>query len=75
MRRSRCPHYPGAGNGMPLEVVLPSATVKTAFLFDRPGEIQTDGELAERMARFAITLLRQPSVSKLDAGRSAATGP
>jgi hypothetical protein len=60
--------YPGASGGGDLEVVLPSATVKTAFLFDRPGDVMTDGELSERVARFAITLLRQPSVSTLEAG-------
>lgn len=60
--------YPGGSGTAPLEIVLPSATIKTAFLFDKPGEIQSDGDLAERMARFAITLLRQPSVSKLEAG-------
>ena len=61
-------HYPGAGANAPLEVVLPSATVKTAFLFDKPGDVASDGELSERVARFAIMLLRQPSMTKLEGG-------
>jgi hypothetical protein len=61
--------YPGGhgGNGT-LEVTLPSAAVKTAFLFHRPADIANDGALSESVARFAANLLRQPSVSKLASG-------
>ena len=61
--------YPGGhgGNGT-LEVTLPSAAVKTAFLFHRPADIPNDGVLSESVARFAANLLRQPSVSSLADG-------
>jgi hypothetical protein len=61
--------YPGGhgGTGM-LDVILPPATVKTAFLFHRPADIPNDGALSERVARFAANLLRQPSMSKLSNG-------
>ena len=61
--------YPGGhgGNGT-LEVTLPSAAVKTAFLFHRPADVPNDGVLSESVARFAANLLRQPSVSSLADG-------
>lgn len=61
--------YPGGSSGGgELKVVLPSAVVKTAFLFHRPADVPNDGALAERVARFATSLVRQPSLSRLAAG-------
>jgi hypothetical protein len=61
--------YPGGHGGTgTLQVSLPPATVKTAFLFHRPADVPNDGALSERVARFAVNLLRQPSVSKLASG-------
>ena len=61
--------YPGgsAGTGA-LKVVVPSASVKTAFLFHRPADVPNDGALSERVARFATNLVRQPSLSNLASG-------
>ena len=61
--------YPGgsAGTGS-LRVVMPAAAVKTAFLFHRPADVPTDSALAERVARFATNLVRQPSISNLASG-------
>lgn len=61
--------YPGGHGGTgSLDVILPPAVVKTAFLFHRPADVPNDGALSERVARFAANLLRQPSVSRLASG-------
>ncbi len=65
----RIQRYPGGegGNGT-VEVTLPSAAIKTAYLFHRPADVPNDGVLAERVAWFAANLVRQPSVSKVASG-------
>lgn len=61
--------YPGGeGGDGTLQVVLPAAAIKTAFLFNRPTDVPTDGALSERVAWFAANLVRQPSVSKVSTG-------
>lgn len=63
--------YPDGGNGKGvLTTILPDASVKAAFVFHRPVDVPSPKALAERAARFAINLLRQPSPSKQGAGAS-----
>ena len=65
--------YPDGGNGKGvLTTILPDASVKAAFVFHRPVDVPSPKALAERAARFAINLLRQPSSAK--SGSSASTG-
>ena len=65
----RVQHYPGGEGGTgTVEVVLPSAAIKTAYLFHRPADVPNDGALAERVAWFAANLVRQPSISKVASG-------
>lgn len=61
--------YPGGegGNGT-IQVVLPPAAIKTAYLFHRPADVANDGLLAERVAWFAANLVRQPSTPKSASG-------
>ncbi len=57
--------YPDGGSGKGvLSTILPDASVKAAFVFHRPVDVPSPKALAERAARFAINLLRQPSPSK-----------
>ena len=66
---ARVQRYPGGEGGAgTIEVTLPSAAVKTAYLFHRPADVPNDGVLAERVAWFAANLVRQPSVSKVASG-------
>ena len=66
---ARVQRYPGGEGGSgTIEVTLPSAAVKTAYLFHRPADVPNDGVLAERVAWFAANLVRQPSVSKVASG-------
>ena len=66
--------YPDGGNGKGvLTTILPDASVKAAFVFHRPVDVPTAKALAERTARFAINLLRQPAAAKSDSG-AASTG-
>jgi hypothetical protein len=65
--------YPDGGSGKGvLTTILPDASVKAAFVFHRPVDVPSPKALAERAARFAINLLRQPSPSK--SGAAGATG-
>jgi hypothetical protein len=57
--------YPDGGSGKgALTTILPDASVKAAFVFHRPVDVPSAKALAERTARFAINLLRQPSAAK-----------
>jgi len=65
--------YPDGGSGKGvLTTILPDASVKAAFVFHRPVDVPSPKALAERAARFAINLLRQPTPSK--SGAAGATG-
>jgi hypothetical protein len=57
--------YPDGGSGKgALTTILPDASVKAAFVFHRPVDVPSAKALAERTARFAVNLLRQPSAVK-----------
>lgn len=62
--------YPDGGSGKgALTTILPDASVKAAFVFHRPVDVPSAKALAERTARFAINLLRQPSVAKQESDK------
>jgi hypothetical protein len=66
--------YPDGGSGKgALTTILPDASVKAAFVFHRPVDVPSAKALAERTARFAINLLRQPSAAKNES-TTASTG-
>ena len=66
--------YPDGGSGQgAITTILPDASVKAAFVFHRPVDVPSAKALAERTARFAINLLRQPSAAKADS-TTASTG-
>ena len=66
--------YPDGGSGKgALTTILPDAAVKAAFVFHRPVDVPSAKALAERTARFAINLLRQPSAAKNESA-TASTG-
>jgi len=57
--------YPDGGSGKgSLTTILPDAAVKAAFVFHRPVDVPSAKALAERTARFAINLLRQPTAAR-----------